>query len=708
MVGSVALVVMACPRPDATAPHRETNPPPTVAPIPDPPPNATGPELYAMQCATCHGPAGTGGVAPILAGWARGETAFLDAVETRMPVGRPEACDRACAKTIFDALDTIAPVVESTCADAETRFAPRRLRLLTRHELRRTVAALAPTTACGTHRFTYGGARGSTVIVAGSFNGWAATEAEGGWPMTWSDLRGAFVLERALTDGAHTYKLVVDGTWLEDPSASERAPDGFGGFNSQVTVDCANAPAPEDPYRGLPAEIRPDHFPFDDHADSAVVTPVHVTEHFSATAALAARVVDRLDDWISCAPSDACAATFVERFGARAFRRPLSTEEIERYAALVRGADGFEAGVANAVRVMLASPRFLYRTELGQADGDDFALDAYEVASALAYFLWSAPPDETLLAHAADGTLLDPTVRRAEATRMLDDPRAAVSLGRFATAWLGAERVMTVDKQPTTYGDFTTEVRASMLASTRRFFTDVALASDGDLDTLLTADFGFQDATLAAFHGRSFDGERVARPAAGVLAHGSVLASYGHSDQTSPILRGKLVRERILCQVFGVPPPDAGGVPNVDPNATTRERFAQHSENPRCHACHRYLDEVGFAFETFDTVGRPRTEENGHPIDTTGALEDVEAFGDGTATDFADLEGLAQALAASDRVATCFTTQVWRYQTGQTNEDADTCTIAALADRFRANGRSVRGLLLDIVADDAFVRRRAP
>ncbi len=708
----VGIMMTACPRPDATAPRPESNAPPAA--IPDPPPGATGPELYAMQCASCHGAMGIGGVAPALAGWSKGEAVFVDVVAARMPVGRPEACDADCARTIFASLDTIAPAVDTRCDDAAPRWAPRRLRLLTRHELTRTVDALLPAPACDEHRFTFRPASGrpASVIVAGSFNGWAPTEAEGGWPMTWSPVRGAFVLTRALEDGAHTYKLVVDGTWMEDPEASDRAPDGFGGFNSVVEIACANAAPPADPYRGLPAEIRPEHFPFDDHVESAIVTPVHVTEHFEATRELAARVTDRIEDWVSCDPADAaCSRAFVEAFGRRAFRRPLETEEIDRYAATIRGAPDFLEGVTQAVRVMLASPRFLYRSELG--DAGTLRLDPYETASALAYFLWSAPPDDALLAKAADGTILDASVRRAEADRMLEDPRAAESLGRFAGAWLGAEKILTVDKQPATYGALTPEVRASMLAATRRFFTHVALEADGDLDTLLTADFAFRDDTLASFYGEApvgggFAKAPLASPRrAGVLAHGSVLGAYGHSDQNSPILRGKLVRERVLCQVFGVPPPDAGGVPNVDPDATTRERFAQHSSNERCAGCHRYLDEVGFAFESFDTIGHARTEENGHPIDPSGTLEDVEAFGAGTAESFADLEGLASALAASDRVATCFTTQVWRYQTGQSDTVEDRCTIEAIADRFRANGRNVRQLLLDVVADEAFVRRRA-
>lgn len=691
------------------------NAPPPTNQIPDPPDDATGPELYAMQCATCHGPAGYGGVAPVLAGWDKGEDVWMPIVVRTMPVGRPEACDGICAKKIFDALAEIAPPVEDPCEGGE-RLPPRRLRLLTRRELRNTIEAIVPAPACDEIVFSYApsGARPNEVLVSGSFNGWGEDATGGAWPLVWSDVRGAFVLRRTIADGTYSYKFIVDGNWIADPSSAEREPDGFGGENSVLRVACAGVEDAADPYDRLPEEIRPEGFPFDDHEASAVVTTVHVDEHFEATRSISGRVTRDLDRFVTCNPAaSSCAEDFVRDFGARAFRRPLTADEITRYTAIVEGGATFSDGVEQAVRVMLASPRFLYRTELGIENGDDYLLEPYEIASALSYFLWAAPPTAELYEAAAAGELTAGSARRAVAMRMLEDPRAEATLGAFGVQWLGAEKVTTVDKHPGEYGDLNDEVRASMRDATARFFSTVALDGSESLDTLYTADFGYVDDTLARFHGWTSPGAEMTRttlpPArhAGVLAHGSVLASYAHSDQTSPILRGLLVRERLLCQVFGVPPPDAGGVPNVDPTATTRERFRQHSENPRCHACHRYLDEVGFAFEAFDTVGRHRTEENGHPVDTSGVLEDVEAFGDGTETPFVDLKELGAQIAASDRAAECFVTQVWRYQTGRMNELEDACSIKSAADRFRAGGRNIRTLLLDMIADDGFVRRRA-
>ena len=140
-------------------------------------------------------------------------------------------------------------------------------------------------------------------------------------------------------------------------------------------------------------------------------------------------------------------------------------------------------------------------------------------------------------------------------------------------------------------------------------------------------------------------GDEAHRPRGGILGLGAVLLSYAHSDQTSPILRGLFVRERLLCQTFGAPPPNAGGVPEIDPDATTRERFRQHSDSPACSGCHRLIDEIGFGFESFDAVGLTREHEAGLPVDASGALSGVNDLADGTTLHFSRLDELGALLA---------------------------------------------------------------
>jgi hypothetical protein len=250
-----------------------------------------------------------------------------------------------------------------------------------------------------------------------------------------------------------------------------------------------------------------------------------------------------------------------------------------------------------------------------------------------------------------------------------------------------------------------------MLEETRRFVTHVVFDGSHSIDELFTADYTFLDEALARHYGvkgvtgpsmrlvKYEDGAR-----AGVFSQGSVLATTGHSDQTSPIRRGLFVRRRLLCQEFAPPPPNAGGVPAVDPNATTRQRFAQHTANSFCKSCHQYIDDVGFGFERFDTVGRLRSEEDGKPIDAHGDMNDVEALGKGTHAPFSSMAELGRTLASSDAAKTCVVRQAWRFARGQLDDDV--CQIAPVKQRFLEHGGDLRELLVAIVTDPAFVVRK--
>jgi hypothetical protein len=184
------------------------------------------------------------------------------------------------------------------------------------------------------------------------------------------------------------------------------------------------------------------------------------------------------------------------------------------------------------------------------------------------------------------------------------------------------------------------------------------------------------------------------------------LATYAHSDQSSPIKRGVFVRDRLLCQVFGTPPANAGGVPDVDPNATTRERFRQHTDDPTCYGCHQYIDDVGFGFERFDAVGQFRSTENGHPIDALGNMNDVEGLGTATNAPFEDLATLGETLAQSPAAQRCFTTQVYRFATGKFETPQDACALDRLQRRFDDADHDIRELLLGVALTPEFTTRR--
>ena len=598
---------------------------------------------------------------------------------------------------------------------------PRRLRLLSRREYRATVRDLldlpdAPSgpSACNLRTFRYTPGRSVTSVhLAGSFNGWSPAA----WPMT-RGTDGSYTLERELPNGTHQYKFVVDGSeWVLDPTNPMRADDGFGGQNSVLVVDCAGgSETPEiDPAASLPLETRPEGFYFDTDAQSGVVTGAHVREQLKAARVSVEGARPQLARLVGCdlaADRTGCVAAFVRTFGRRAFRRPLTDPERARYEALATSTTDAAAGIELAVRAMLVSPAFLYRSEMGSPGADgSYALSPWEIATALSYQLWGTTPDDTLLDAAGRGELVDLSSREREARRLLADPRARARIADFTEMWLGIEEVAQRAKNGAVYPEWSIDLAEDMREESRLFVTHVIFDSSHRVEELWTSETSFVNERLARHYGiagvRGGSFVRVTLPSgqrAGLLGHGSILATTAHSDQSSPIRRGLFVRQRLLCQTFPLPPADAGGVPDVDPTATTRERFAQHTASERCAGCHRYIDPVGFGFEAFDGVGAFRTTESGRPIDTSGGLSDVEGLGTGSMAPFATMPELGAILASAEQPAECFVRQYFRFARGYHERVADRCAIEALVGRYRSH-RDLRELLLDVVLSPDFARR---
>ncbi|MCB9635506.1 MAG: DUF1588 domain-containing protein [Sandaracinus sp.] len=660
---------------------------------------------YAAECAFCHGGAGQGRRGPALAPWAGSRDELIASIDETMPYSDPTDCTGHCAEAVADHVLTLTGELDCSAPPS----APRRLRLLTRREHAATVRDLFapltggstmpsadPCTDGTTFRFTPSRAV-SSVSVAGSFNGWDA----GAWPMR--DEGGVWTLTRVVPEGTYEYKFVLDGSeWVPDPSATATTPDGFGGVNSVVVVRCGGAGPGvgvtiPDPTTGLPPETRPEAYPFDLQADDGIVTLVHATEYLSA----AKRVADALGDSVAQLVPGSDRPGFVRTFGRRAFRRPLSDAEVGRYVELANLESDENAARRLIVRGLLASPVFLYRSEVGVLDGRQYRLDGYEMASALSYGLLGTTPPDALLDAAARGELdSDEGVRRT-AESLLADPRARDTLRVFARQWLGLDAIGELSRETSL------ATRQKLREATERFVAGVLL-DGGSFEDLLTARAIPADGEVAAHYGVSApstpwsDVELPSERHAGVLGHASVQLRYAHSDQTSPIARGVFVRRRLLCQEFAPPPPDAGGVPDVDPSATTRERFRQHTENERCASCHQYIDDLGFAFEGFDQEGHVRSEERGLPIDTSGTLRDVNGFGTRTDDSLAGIADLGVALSQSRAAQDCFATQWWRWAHGAPEKEAEECLVRDVASEFRRSDRDLRGLLVDVLASPRF------
>lgn len=445
---------------------------------------------------------------------------------------------------------------------------------------------------------------------------------------------------------------------------------------------------------------------FDNNARALAVTPLLAEQLRQAAEEVAATVAARPE--LACAGDGAtCARTWLEGPGARVVRRPLVAGELERWLEVYRtgrelaasGVAPHRAGMELVLAAMLQSPTFLYRSELGEPTGDGrFALTSFEIASELSYFLWAGPPDDALWAAALADELRDPDQIERHTRRMLASPRARASLDRFTAQWLGVDQLEHVARDPALYAALTPSVRAAMGEEVRR---QVAAAAQGGatLADLLAGASTHVDAELAAYYGLpappAVDGAGFgvvdAPGRAGLLATGAVLTTHARASSSSPIHRGKLVRERLLCQPLPPPPPGINAEPPAhDPSLTTRERYRQHAEDAACSGCHRLIDPIGFAFEHFDGIGRWRADEGGLAIDATGEIV-ASAGSDGA---FDGLGELGAHLATSPGVAGCFSTQWARWAYGLDDDVQLGCLVEEIEAGFAARGHVVEDLIV--------------
>jgi hypothetical protein len=252
-----------------------------------------------------------------------------------------------------------------------------------------------------------------------------------------------------------------------------------------------------------------------------------------------------------------------------------------------------------------------------------------------------------------------------------------------------------------------------MVEETRRFVTNVVFDASHTYDELLRADYTFVNADLASLYGMpgvtgtALRKQKYADPfRTGLLGHASLLGAYARSDQTSPIKRGLFVRRRLLCQDLPPPPADVPPVPAVDRNATTRERFRQHTASAGCASCHRYIDGIGFGFERFDAIGTLRDNDNGLPIDSSGDMNDVEGLQTNTSAPYTDVRGLAEILVASSAARSCLATQYYRFARGAFETSDSTCALDQIQSRFRDRGYDIQELLVALTQTSDFVTRR--
>jgi cytochrome c553 len=416
------------------------------------------------------------------------------------------------------------------------------------------------------------------------------------------------------------------------------------------------------------------------------------------------------------------AGEIVAAFAARAFRRPVLSAEVERYLKLFDAADvdgeTFEAAVRVPLTAILVSPHFLYRVEpdrAPQTPGGDYALNDFELASRLSYFIWSSMPDAELLRVAGEGRLADPVVLEAQARRMIADPKADMLADAFATQWLQIRGVETLPQpDPKQFSKLGTALKDAMRAEPVLLFQHV-LRNGLPLTDLLDAKYTFLNEELAKQYGiTGVTGKQMrlvqlndARRG-GVLTMAGVLAVTSHPDRTSPVRRGKWILDAILGAPPPPPPPDVGELPPATEvkdgkpqQVSLRQRLELHRTAASCAACHKRMDPLGFALENFDAVGRWRDKDNKLPVDASASLPDGRAVN-------GPMELKRLLVGERDALATCLSEKLLTFALGRGVEDSDRPVIAQLARATATDGYRLDRMIVEIVKSRPFRYRQGP
>jgi hypothetical protein len=453
---------------------------------------------------------------------------------------------------------------------------------------------------------------------------------------------------------------------------------------------------------------------FDNNGDLLSLSPVRMDQYRQAADALAAEALapPLRANILTCDPTvgDACITTFVTTFGARAYRRPLTSDETTSYlslAAQTRAAGGTPDDVVSTVlRAMLVSPNFLFLVEIDPdpTSTTPHPLGPYEIASRLSYLVYGSMPDDALFESAQSGKINDPVELQAQLTRMLADPKA-IFAPNFAEQWLGVQAIQTSQPDATLFPTFTVALAQSMQQEVDFFFNDF-VTNNLPAESLLTANFTYVDDRLATHYGLPSPGATMTRvdltgfpQRGGILGMGALLMATSRGNRTSPVARGRFTLSDLLCKAVPPPPPTVTFPPDSVITATTERAFlAAHRTNATCATCHNLMDPIGLGLENYDAIGAWRTIDAGQVIDVTGNLPD--------GTMFNGPRELSQALAKEAAFRPCLANAILTYATGRTLGDSDQPYVNAIAQQSSGVAVGLRDLLSRVVASDPFRQRR--
>ena len=456
---------------------------------------------------------------------------------------------------------------------------------------------------------------------------------------------------------------------------------------------------------------------FDNNASTLFVPPILMEKYLAA----ATQVLDQADPkrWKVATPDDklskdAAARKCVETFATKAFRRPANSQEVDRLMGLFSRADRrgepFNRAVKLALRAVLVSPHFLFLVEKDQPGSAPYRVSEYELASRMSYFLWSSMPDDELFRLAENKTLSKPDVLEAQVQRMLKDPKSRAFATDFGAQWLRVDTLASAaEPDRGRYPSYNATLRDAMSEEAIQFF-HALMKNNAPVTDLIDAKYTYLNENLAKHYGiegvKGSEFRKVEMKDAnrgGVLGMAAILTLTSYPQRTSPVLRGKWVLEELL----GTPPPPPPNNVKVLPpddhpkgDETFRKRLEAHRKDPNCASCHSKLDPLGFGLESFDAIGRWRTEIGGKPVDASGKLT--------TGEDFTGPAQLKKILIDSkkDLFVKNLVSRMLSYGVRRGVEYYDTATIRQIATALEQKGYKSTVLVAEIVKSYPFGYRR--
>ena len=398
---------------------------------------------------------------------------------------------------------------------------------------------------------------------------------------------------------------------------------------------------------------------------------------------------------------------------AKLYKRPLSDQEytsIKNFYSQARNDIGLnhKESLSFLFEAILQSPSFLYRTELGKLEGNEDSssltrLTNFEIANQLSYFLTGKLPDDELWQAAKDQDLSQADVREKQALRLMNSPDFSQHMSEFARKWLDLDQIKDIEKNPEYYPNATSELMQAFDQEISLLLQDYFGEVSQKVQNLLLSDYTFINRDLANFYEIPYSGEwqqssLIGTERQGILSTAAFNTRHAHPGESSPILRGKLIAERLLCINLPRPPPNIDPLPAAESEETlsTRERVEQHVSNPNCASCHQLMDPLGFALEGFDAIGQIRTTQFGKPIDTQDSYE----FDAGITTTYSNFMEMNQALADSQRFKDCMQHVVQKFAFGRTDQE-----LSCSKNSDSKPVTSIASLFLNLITDDKFILR---